>query len=354
MAYPTVVMDSKVSRALLPIDSSWLTPQILDALLAALKGEGPALSTSQTEFQEVTSDIALVVSTSGSTGAAKNVALTAASLIASAKASQKFIGAKVGERWSLLLPITHVAGINVLMRSIELGTTPVGVEANADFTAIVPTQLHRALNGDEILSSHLKSCKRVLVGGGPLSSELRSGAEKVGIQIVETYGSTETCGGVVYDGAPIDGVEIKIVEGRIAIKGPQLALCYLGQDQIASDGWFMTSDLGEIRDGKLKVLGRADDQIISGGEKISLSAVDSFLQDEFASLEIVSFSKNDVEWGEKLCIATTKEIPANLISVKLKERFGSHASPKEILKVNEIPYLSIGKPDRKRLANDNS
>ena len=354
MAYPTVVMDSKVSRKLLPIDASWSTPQILDALLVALKGDGPALSTSRTSFDEVDSNIALVVSTSGSTGAAKDVALSANSLLASARSSHKFINAKVGQRWSLLLPTTHIAGINVLVRSIELGTSPVSVEAEADFTAIVPTQLHRALNGDDLLLHHLKSCQKVLVGGGPLSSTLRLDAEKFGVNVVETYGSTETCGGVIYDGSPVDGVEVKLIDEKIAIKGPQLALGYLDQGPIASHGWFVSSDLGELRDGKWRVLGRADDQIISGGEKISLSAVDGFLQSEFADIEIVAFGKKDAEWGEKLCLATTKEIPADLITLKLKERFGGHASPKEILRVKEIPYMSIGKPDRKQLANDNS
>ena len=354
MAYPTVVMDLKVSRKLLPIDTSWSTPQLLDALLLALRGEGPALSTSKTNFAEVDSNVALVVTTSGSTGNPKSVAHSATSLLTGARASHKFIGAKSGQRWSLLLPTSHIAGINVLIRSIELGTTPVGMETEADFTAIVPTQLHRALTSDEELLNHLKSCKKVLVGGGPLSAQLRSDAEAHDIKIVETYGATETCGGVIYDGEPLEGVEVKLVEGKVAIKGAQLALGYLGQGPISVDGWFVTSDLGEMRGGKLKIIGRADDQIISGGEKISLSAVDDFLQSEFNHPGIVSFSKTDAEWGERLCIATTKEFPVNMISGKLKERFGSHVSPKEILSVKEIPYLSIGKPDRKRLANDNS
>ena len=354
MAYPTVVMDSKVSRKLLSIDSSWSTPQILDALLLALNGEGPALSTTRTSFNEVEGEIALVVSTSGSTGDAKLVAHSANSLIANARACHKYVGAKIGERWSLLLPTSHIAGINVLIRAIELGTTPVGVETKADFTAIVPTQLHRALNGDSVLLHHLQGCKQVLVGGAPLNGELRKAAENHEIKVVETYGATETCGGVIYDGKPLDGVEVKLIDGKVALKGPQLALSYLGQGGIGVDGWFITSDLGEMRDGKLKILGRSDDQIISGGEKISLSAVDGFLQSEFAHPGIVAFSKIDPEWGERLCIATTKEIPASLISGKLKERFGNHVSPKEILSVSEIPYLSIGKPDRKRLAHDNS
>ena len=114
----------------------------------------------------------------------------------------------------------------------------------------------------------------------------------------------------------------------------------------------MTSDLGEIVDGRLKVLGRSDDQIISGGEKISLSAVEQFLQSEFASPEIIAFAKADAEWGEKLCIATTKDLSLEILSSKLKSKFGGHVAPKEVHRVSEIPYLALGKPDRKRLAND--
>ena len=354
MAYPTVVMDFTVSRELRAIESSWSTPQLLDALLLALKGDGPALSTSRIFVAGVDPKIALVVTTSGSTGTPKSVALTAKSLITNARATHKFLGAKIGQRWSLLLPTNHVAGINVLVRAIELGTTPVGIESKADFTAIVPTQLHRAVHGDTELREHLKACSVVLVGGGPLDESLRTKAESLGIKIVTTYGATETCGGVIYDGMPLEGVSISIIDGRIAIKGQQLAYGYLNAEFPKRDGWFITSDLGELKDGKLTVLGRSDDQIISGGEKISLSAVEQFLQGEFESPEIIAFAKLDSEWGEKLCIATTGDLSLEQVAGKLKTKFGGHASPKELIKVDEIPYLALGKPDRKRLANDNA
>ena len=102
-----------------------------------------------------------------------------------------------------MLPTSHIAGINVLIRSIELGTTPVGVATKADFTAIVPTQLHRALNGDSLLLRHLQGCKKVLVGGAPLNGELRKAAESNEIKVVETYGATETCGVGIVTGKQI-------------------------------------------------------------------------------------------------------------------------------------------------------
>ena len=126
----------------------------------------------------------------------KEVFLTSTALISSARASNKFIGAKSGQTWSLLLPLTHVAAVNVIVRSMELGTTPIdlrnfeGEFPKADYTAIVPTQLFRALNGDQQLLSHLQSAKAVLVGGAALSQTLRKQAELAGVKIVTTYGRT--------------------------------------------------------------------------------------------------------------------------------------------------------------------
>lgn len=354
MAYPTVVMVSTVKRKVQVIDSSWSTPQLLDALLAALKGDGPALATAPINTDEVDPKVALIITTSGSTGNPKSVLLSAQSLIANARATHKYLGASAGERWSLLLPTSHIAGLNILIRSIELGTEPVGVEGSADYSAIVPTQLHRALSTDTQLFDHLKKCKAVLVGGGPLDFQLRDRAIEAGIKVISTYGMTETSGGIVYDGNPLDGISFDIRDGRIVLTGAQIALGYLESALPTNDGWFITNDLGVIKDGKLVVEGRADDQIISGGEKISLSAIEGFLQNEFTSPEIVAFSKSDPEWGEKLCIATTKEIALESIQLKLKERFGAHASPKELIKVSAIPYLAIGKPDRRKLSDDHA
>ena len=354
MAYPTVVMEFPVSRELRTIAPSWSTPQILEALLAALKGDGPALATEDIPIKSVDPRVALVVTTSGSTGMPKHVFLSASALIANARATHEYLGASIGQRWSLLLPTNHVAGLNILVRSIELGTDPVGVSGRADYSAVVPTQLHRALNGDQQLLEHLRGCKAVLVGGGPLDSELRKEAEASGIKVVATYGMTETCGGVIYDGKPLEGIEVRIIEGRIALAGIQLALGYLENELPKVDGYFLTSDLGEFREGALTVTGRIDDQIISGGEKISLGTIEQFLQKTFAHPEIIAFSRPDPEWGERLCIATTQELKLEDISSVLKSNFGSHAAPKELLKISSIPYLALGKPDRKRLADANS
>ena len=353
MAYPTVVMVSPLSRELSPFDPQWSAPQLQEHLASALRGSGPALSTIEIPQKEIDERFALVVRTSGSTGAPKSVALTGTALLSNARATHNFLGAQTGDRWSLLLPTTHIAGINVLIRSIELGTAPsLSIDESADFTAIVPTQLFKALNGDAAFLNHLKACKRVLVGGGALDANLRKQAEDAGISVVESYGMTETCGGVIYDGTPLEGVKVRITEGRIELSGTQIDAEYLDGEINVHDGWFRTNDLGEMRDGKVSIHGRIDDQIITGGMKVSLSAVENFLRKEFPSIEVVAFSKKDPEWGQRLCLATTSPIAMESVSQSLKNKFGNHVSPKEIHTVDVIPYLSIGKPDRKKLEHD--
>jgi len=348
------VMELAVKREVQIIEPAWSMPHFLGKLFLALKDEGPALSTAPLDVSQVDPKVALVVRTSGSTGNPKSVLLTAQSLIASARASHKFLAARAGQRWSLLLPTAHIAGLNILVRSIELGTEPVGVESKAEFSAIVPTQLHRAVHEDKQLLAHLQHCQAVLVGGARLDPNLKQKAQELGINVITTYGMSETSGGVIYDGQALDAVSFQIMEGRIALKGPQIAYGYLEGGFPIENGWFVTDDLGSIVDGRLVVEARADDQIISGGENISLSAIESYLQGEYSGLEIVAFAKADAEWGEKLCIATTSNIALDEVRSKLANKFGSHASPKELVIVSNIPYLPIGKPDRRKLSNDHS
>lgn len=294
---------------------SWSIPQAMDELSRALRSG---------------SDIA--ISTSGSSGAPKEIILPASALIFSARNSNNFLGAKSGERWSLLLSPTHAAGINVLVRSMELGTTPVTVEQSADYSAIVPTQLFRALNGDQQLLQHLQSCKAVLVGGAASDENLLAEAKAKGINCIITYGMTETSGGCVYDGVALPGVEIKIAE-TIQIKGPMLAKVE------TQSGFFVTKDLGYLKDGKLFITGRADDVIISGGKNISLSAVEAFLGNSYAA-----FGREDAEWGVALNLATISQDADEEIQNLLSEKFGVKA--RNIYRIKEIPRTALQKVDR--------
>lgn len=336
-------------------------PEVMVDLSAALVGTGPALCFAPMSQSHVPIPVAIVVATSGSTGGSKEVGITANALLASAKASNEFLGAKFGQVWSLLLPLTHVAGINVLVRSLELGTTPIDLRnaaeyPKADFTAIVPTQLFRALNGDVQLLNHLKSCRAVLVGGAALSDSIRQSAADAGISIVTTYGMTETCGGCVYNGTPISGVEVDVSRGTIKIKGPMIAHSYLNDEQAWRDsyvdGWFLTNDLGSIVDGKLVVEGRVDDVIISGGENISISAIEGALHQAFTENEFAAFSIPDAEWGSALHIAIAGDhlISTHEISSYLEKTLGVVAKPKGFLILSALPMIGVGKVDQKALA----
>ena len=346
-------MDTSSHREVRSLEPTRALAENVSALIQALANVGPALGCGPTSSKSVKSDISLLVATSGSTGTPKEIGITSAALLASARASNKFLKATKGQTWSLLLPLTHIAGINVLVRSIELESEPidlrnhVGTYPEADFTAIVPTQLFNALTGDADLLSHLKGTKAVLVGGAALSEELRSQGIASGINIITTYGMTETCGGCIYDGESLDGVNFELTENqRGKISGPVLA------DVENENGWYLTQDIGVILDGKLKVIGRADDVIISGGENISLSAIESELNKKFPQLLVAAFATSDSKWGQALHVAvqTQDENLKPQISQALVSAIGNHAKPKSVILLDKLPQIGVGKVDRTSLA----
>ena len=311
-------MESQAKSGIFRYQSSWSIPQTMEALSKALHDDW---------------DIA--ITTSGSSGTPKEILIPTSAIIFNAQNSNKYLNAQPGMRWSLLLSPAHTAGLNVLVRSIELGTNPVTEDEKADFTAIVPTQLFRALNGDAKLLNHLQNCQAVLVGGAASDEALLKSARAQGINCVTTYGMTETSGGCVYNGEPLPGVELRINE-TIEIKGPMLARVE------TEDGFFVTQDQGFIKDGKLFVTGRVDDVIISGGKNISLSAVEQLLGRDFAA-----FGSTDPEWGTALNIATNSQLSDSEIQGKLSENFSIKA--RAIHRIKEIPRTALEKVDRAAL-----
>ena len=344
-------MDTSSQRKILRVSPACEISQLVGEITAALVGDGPTLGFGEITSESAPSYACVAIGTSGTTGTSKEVLLTSTALISSARASNKFIGAQSGQTWSLLLPLTHIAAVNVVVRSIELGTAPIdlrnfdGEYPRADFTAIVPTQLFRALNGDQRLLDHLKSAKAVLVGGAALSQSLRNQAELVGIKVITTYGMTETCGGCVYDGAALDGVEIEIRNGKICIKGPVLA-----SSIAVNDGWYETNDLGEYHNDQLVVIGRSDDVIISGGENLSLNAVENSLSIAFPDTQFAAFAVEDPQWGQSLQLAVVGDITEDQIATHLEKDLGVFAKPKGVHRMTSLPLLGIGKIDRKSLA----
>ena len=346
-------MDTSSHREVRSLEPTHALAEYVSALDKALTTVGPALGCGPVHSTSVRSDISILVATSGSTGTPKEIALTASALLASAAASNKYLNASKGDTWSLLLPLTHIAGINVLMRAKQLGTEPldlrnhVGEYPHADFTAIVPTQLFNALTENPALLKHLQEAKAVLVGGASLSEELRAQGVAAGINVITTYGMSETCGGCVYDGVALDGVAFEITtDGRIKISGPILA------DVKKENGWFVTQDLGKIMDGKLQVIGRSDDVIISGGENISLSAIEAAINKEYPDLLVAAFATPDSKWGQALHIAVQSQdenIKSELSEV-LVNSIGKHVKPKSVLLLDKLPQIGVGKVDRISLA----
>jgi len=356
-------MEMSSQREIRAIDPTWTLAQLSAHLAKAISGEGPALTLSPISAKAVPAEISLVVATSGSTGDAKEVGLSAPALLASARATNEFFGAEAGQTWSLLLPLTHIAGVNVLMRSMELGATAIdarqitGAYPYADFTAIVPTQLFRALNGDSYLLEHLASAKAVLVGGAALDSKLANQAHTAGINIVESYGMTETCGGCIYGGQAIGGTSFAIDEnGLIKISSEMLATTYLndpsGWGSKFKDGYFLTSDLGEIKDGKLKIIGRADDVIVTGGENISLAQVESILDQTFSGIECAAFAIADPQWGQALHLAIAGSIKPDesAINQSLSAQISNAAKVKGFIYLDKLPRTALDKVDRQELA----
>ena len=279
----------------------------------------------------VRDDTAVVIATSGSTGEPKAVELSAAALTASAAASLRRIGAGPGERWLCCLPTFHIAGIGVLVRSLIAGLEPVIAPAaspeilagsGCTHVSLVPTQLRRLLDA----GAGPGSVRTVLLGGAAPGDALLAEARNAGWRVVTTYGMSETCGGCVYDGVPLDDVSVRLgpqIErpgaeparpgadtlrpggepGQIQISGPVLFSGYLGQPGLTASalrgGWFRTADLGSWRaDGTLVVRGRADDMINTGGEKVVPGEVEAALGTCEGVVDVVVIGMPDAEWGE--------------------------------------------------------
>lgn len=356
-------MEQTSQREIRAIDPTWDLAELMARLAKALVSDGPALSLGSVSVEKAPQRIALIVNTSGSTGQSKEVGLSARALLESAKSANKYVGAKPGQIWSLLLPLTHIAGINVLVRSMELGTVPIdarevsGKYPFADFTAVVPTQLFRALNSDKDLLEHLISAQAVLVGGAALAADLRDAARNAGINVIETYGMTETCGGCIYNGTPLDGTEFEIDElGTISIASKSLATTYLNAPEAWNErirnGYFVTTDIGHLEDGRLVVTGRSDDVIVTGGENVSLAEVESVVKNTFSGIDCAAFALADSQWGQSLQLAIAGDVKPeqSAINEYLTSQISRAAKVKNFVYLAELPRTSLGKVDRARLA----
>jgi o-succinylbenzoate---CoA ligase len=369
--------------AILPVDAALPGSQVdrlLDAFapheVVSAGGRGGVGGGSRTRAgQGVDWDTAVIIGTSGSTGMPKGVELSAAALLASARASMARVGAGAGQRWLVCLPVTHVAGLQVLVRSLESGVEPAVVTAaeaapltralslGTRHVSIVPTQLARLMDSPAGRQA-LTEFSTVLVGGAAAASTLLEEARVAGVRAVTTYGMSETCGGCVYDGVPLDGVSVRADdEGRLRISGPVLMHRYHGQPgltaSVLADGpagrEYVTSDLGSVAaDGHVTVRGRADDVINTGGHKVVPGEVAAALSSHPAVREVVVVGRPDPEWGERVTaviVPTSREYPPtlDLLRIHVRAALPRYASPSEVVLVDAIPVLPNGKHDLARL-----
>lgn len=420
---------------------------LLTALGAALDGTGPAVLPVPADEPpperpgEVPDDVALVVRTSGSTGVPRDVLLSAAALRASGEATAARLGGH--GRWLLALPPVHVAGVQVLVRSLLAGTEPVvlapgpfradaferavreldppgtggpggpqGTPARVTgststapggpaapgrrYTSLVPTQLHRLLASPGALDA-LRTFDAVLVGGAATAAGLLADARAAGVRVVTTYGMSETCGGCVYDGVPLDGVEVDVdpADGRVLLAGPVLATGYRDRPDLDAEAfvergdrrWLRTGDLGELvavgpsspavpggtpagpatvspaphgsppagAGHVLRVLGRADDVLVTGGAKVAPAAVERVVGALDGVADVCVVGLPDPEWGQSvtavLVLHDGARAPAHDdVRAAVARSLGHAAAPRAVVVVESLPLRGPGKPDRAAVA----
>ncbi|NYI93997.1 O-succinylbenzoic acid--CoA ligase [Streptomonospora nanhaiensis] len=356
--------------ALLPIDPDTPRPR-LEHILATMRPAAlhtPEGTTALADPAGTAEDVAVAIATSGSTGAPKGVELTAGALTASVHASLSRIGARPADPWLCLLPPAHISGLLVLVRALVTGARPLHqrfdpatvlatARRHRPHVSLVPTQLHRLLAAGADLSAF----NTILLGGAAAPEHLLAAARAAGGTVVTTYGMSETCGGCVYDGLPLDGVRARLDDdGRILLAGPALFSGYrldpaatAAHTRTDSDGtrWFATSDLGVFdAEGRLRVRGRADDVINTGGHKVVAGEVAALLARLDSVGEAVVVGRPDPEWGQRVTAVVVPADPAappSLADLRdwVRRHLPAYAAPRELDLRAALPLLASGKPD---------
>jgi len=330
--------------------------------------------------------IAIVIETSGSTGAPKRVMLSGDALLSSAAASVVALGGP--GQWLLALPGHYIAGVQVLVRSIAADTTPVllppgpfdpfvftkAAECLVEplrFTSLVPVQLARLLEAareNPRIGAVLSRFSAILVGGQAMPPDLLRRAAESNLRIVRTYGSSETAGGCVYNGVPIGNTVLRVIDGQLEISGSVLGHAYLDDPHRTAARftvehgvrWYRTGDLGEVDEhGLVRVLGRADNVIISGGEKVSLDAVERIVRGVPGFSGAVVVAADDPQWGQVPLVVrpvlphpgegTVVDTDLTSLTKIVASALGRAARPARVITVAAMPMLASGKPDREAL-----
>jgi len=311
-----------------------------------------------------------ILFTSGTTGGPKPVVLTRENHAASAIASAWNLGVAPDDRWLCVLPVHHVGGLAILLRSTIYGTTAVlherfdagrAVRAIEDgevtLASVVATMLRRMRDAG---LSRAEGLRALLVGGGPVPHDLLEWAAATGLPALQTYGMTETASQIATlrvdealahhgsAGRPLLGVDIRMDDrGEILVRGPMVAA-----SAIDPDGWLHTGDAGHLdEDGFLHVRGRIDETIVTGGENVAAAEVEDVLLAHPAVADAAVAGRPDREWGEVVVafvVLATHASDAEL-AAHCRDRLRPFKAPKRFIRLRELPRNEAGKVVRRRL-----
>jgi O-succinylbenzoic acid--CoA ligase len=311
--------------------------------------------------------VQLLLFTSGTTGAPKAAQLTAGQLQASALASNQVIGLDASSRFLCCLPLFHIGGLSIALRCAAAGATLVlherfdalatarALEDGVTHVSLVASTLARTLLQ---LRRPLAHVRAALIGGGPVPQALLERARTAGLPVLQTYGLTETCAQVTCErpgeadgataGPSMPGMELRIQQGEIEVRGPALMLGYLGQPPLPRD-WFRTGDLGALDDrGRLTVFARRVDLILSGGENVYPAEIEAALQEHPDVVEAAVVPVADPRWGQAGCAFVALRNDCDLQAF-LRGRLAGFKIPRQFVRVEALPRTAAGKVDRRAL-----
>ena len=349
--------------AILPIDQR-LRPSgkkmLLDTMAPSEVIDASFTASSLPNGRPMQDGDALVIASSGSTGSPKGIIHTHSSLLAGAQASASRLQLTSDDHWLVCIPVSHVGGFSVISRALHIGaalTLLPAFDVAAVQEAAKNGATHASLVATALSRIDASLFRTILLGGSSAPDNLPS-------NVIATYGMTETGGGVVYNGQPLDNVEIKIVDGEIFLRCPMLMRAYRDDQTISiTDGWYATGDIGEIdNNGKLSVYGRQTDMIITGGENVWPSAVENSLSSHPLVNQVVVRGMPDTTWGQRVVAYVVLNDAAQTPEVKLlsdlrehvKQTLPAFCAPQQIVVLAEIPRTSLGKVDVQALPSLNS
>jgi O-succinylbenzoic acid--CoA ligase len=319
--------------------------------------DGPAISeTPATELDAV----ATLMHTSGTTAAPKSVRLTYGNWLASALGSAVALGLDPAERWLCPMPLTHVGGLSIPIRSAIYGTSAVlherfdtdavldALAGQVTVVSLVPTMLARLLDAG---LENPPMLRWVLLGGGPIPPSLLERAREAGVPVAPTYGMTEACSQIVTGGWPLPGVEVRIAaDGEVLVRGPNVS-----SDSLGPDGWLHTGDVGDLDDrGELYLLGRKSDTIVSGGENVAPLEVEAVLLAHPAVADAAVHGRPDEEWGEAVVATIVRRDGVVVEPGELRAfcagRLAAFKVPKAVEFADRLPRSETGKLLRRELS----